>query len=635
MVLKKAAKTVCIFTMAMFVMTAFLFLVAPPAQAQTVEELISQGKTALESHNIAIANSLFQSALQIAPQHGEANLYYAGTRILNLVYAQELNTLLDRFNIDETGRDIYSWTADFNYDVDGRIVLPETTPTSGEIFAYLHDVVLPQINGALSNLDALEETANDPSSPISIVNAAMANYEIDSDIEIDYGDVALYRSVLHLLKAAIHIIDSFNFDVDIYAIVAKANNESLNIKADIIEAYPDLLKLSDSKLPEAKNAIIESINAFKTGLDFMRNEQDSQDNDLFSIDPESLADEHRLQVALTQVIDSLQGNVQKPFTIELSQFIHLGHFFDQPMNLRDFLFGQGAQTFLTDHLLYQVEWALTNISSLDKTFSQTLSTVDYPLDMDLEIDFGDVAMARSGMYALKSAIQTFCAYNMDVPFHEILDKMEKEQFTIKEDLLQAYPNFLNLFPDHRLSSAKSALREAIDAYNAGSSFIRSETDDQLNDIVTILTDDEISDDNEFRSFIGDLKNALNGKTVMDITNARSDMNQFALDLTRFYDNPIQNLQTVLPDFNSENQIIRNSLPDPTMGGIVPDFQNDDWNQILDLQPNPILQKLITVLQVCAGIHIANVMDAVEDVNIDGRVGLAEAIYYLEQLASQQ
>jgi hypothetical protein len=103
-----------------------------------------------------------------------------------------------------------------------------------------------------------------------------------------------------------------------------------------------------------------------------------------------------------------------------------------------------------------------------------------------------------------------------------------------------------------------------------------------------------------------------------------------LDLTKFFDSPIGNLRDYLPDFNTENNVINGSFPDPTIGGILPDFQQDDWRELLDLSINPFLEKLILVLQVCAGIDVSDVGDAVEDVNNDQVIGLQEAVHYLRE-----
>ncbi len=629
MIPKRAVKRFSV-SMAIVLSTIITFFLAIPAYAVTAEDYVALGKDALIAQDIVKANNNFLAALQLDSGHAEANLFYAATRILNLVYAEASNTLLDRFGIDAAGREFYAWTADFPRNAEGDIVLPSDAPTSGDVLAYLETILLPQIDGALGNLDALEDAASETTAPITVVSAALLNDEVDMETEVDYGDVALYRSILQLAKSIILGLNSYDLDVDIDDLAAKANNDNLNIVSDVIEAYPSLLKLSDPMLSGAKAALVESIEAYQAASAFIRNEPDAQDDDLITIDLESTTDESHFRVALAQIRDSLLGPAQGPFALEFGQLIHLGHFFDNPMDLRDFLSGGGIQRFLKEQVLYQVDHALAQLSDVPNTFSGTLSPADYPLDMAAEIDFGDIAMAKSLLLFGKAVIQTFNAYDTDVALYDILDKIDKDAFRIDEDLIQAHPKLFTIHPDHQLAGAKSSLLAGIDAYNAASNFIRSETDDQVDDWIQIRTDDELSEDAEIRAFLSDLKNALAGPAMMDANRYRSGRDQFMLDLTQFFDSPIDNLRDYLPDFNTENKVIHGSFPDPAIGGVLPDFQQDDWREILDLSINPFLQKLIMVLQVCAGIDVPNVRDAVEDVNNDQMVGLQEAIHYLHE-----
>jgi hypothetical protein len=278
---------------------------------------------------------------------------------------------------------------------------------------------------------------------------------------------------------------------------------------------------------------------------------------------------------------------------------------------------------------------LAHLSDVPETFMGMLSPDDYPLDTALEIDFGDIAMAKSALLFLRAGILIFGAYDMDAPLYDILDKMDRDAFTVEEDLIQAYPALLTLHSDHQLAGAKSDTLDGIDAYTAASDFIRGETDDQSDDWIQMNTDDELKEDADIRAFLADLKNALAGPTMMDADRYRSGRDQFMLDLTEFFDSPIGNLRDYLPDFNAENDVILGSFPDPTIDGVLPDFQQEDWRELLDLPTNPFLQKLILVLQVCAGIDVPNVGDAVEDVNNDQMIGLQEAVHYLHESVMQK
>ena len=550
------------------------------AYAFTAEEYVNLGKQALEVHNIVTANTNFKSALLEDNTNHEANFYYAVTRILALVDSPEFNNLLDAFGVDAAGRDFYYWTADLPHDLEGKIDLPANSPTTYEIIAFIENTMMPEIEGALANLDQLEDTDSEYFEPITIVTALMTNS--DTDVEADYGDVAMYRSSLQFFKALILIITTYDLNADIDNIAGKAKNDILNIKADIIDAYPNLLNLNSPDMSGAKLALIESINAYITASKFIRNETDSQADDLISIYPEDLEGEGHFKNGLLQAKDSLEENPKVPFTVEISQFVNLADIFDNPFNLRDLLYTKGLQTLLKDHLENQIDWALTNLEGPDETFNQVFDTTNYPVDEEVEVDFGDIAIGRSMLYTYRSAIKTFCAYDLNTDVYDITTKLDNETFDLKADLLNnlLYPDFLYLQPGHQLGSAKTDLNAAINSYKAGSNFIKNiETDSQLNDLITI-DPEYIADEQEFLTFANAVQDSLSGPAYVGTDPL------LLVDLTQFYDDPIH-LKEFLPDLDANDEMIPNTFPDPTFNGILPDFNQEDWYHALELNPEKI------------------------------------------------
>jgi hypothetical protein len=130
-------------------------------------------------------------------------------------------------------------------------------------------------------------------------------------------------------------------------------------------------------------------------------------------------------------------------------------------------------------------------------------------------------------------------------------------------------------PSPQLGSAKSAVENAIEAYNEGSDFIRQEQDDQTNDVITFDPDD-LADEAEFRTFLGQLEASLAGPTEIGIEDP------IKVDLTKFFDEPYIHLRDYLPDITDDNQIISYTFPDPTLSGIFPDFGQEDWSDWLAL-----------------------------------------------------
>jgi hypothetical protein len=121
------------------------------------------------------------------------------------------------FQLD--GGDVTNWVVDSVQLLEGigDIILPVAAPTSGEVITFLSDVLLFEINEALNNLSHIDSTFG-----IWLTAAETGN---EHDIEVDYGDVLLYKSLLQAAKAAILLLSSYDLDVDIDEIIGKMNSD--------------------------------------------------------------------------------------------------------------------------------------------------------------------------------------------------------------------------------------------------------------------------------------------------------------------------------------------------------------------------------------------------------------------------
>ncbi len=360
------------------------------AQGNMAED-VEEGRVYLCAHDIVNANISFKKAVSDDPADPEANFFYSVTRILALVNDVTFNDLLDRFDVSSEGRNLYEWTADFQRDIEGDVVLQDDAPTSGEVLAFLKDILLPEVEGALDNLGVIDDEFSIILSPEETLQ--------DENLEVDYGDIALYRSALHALRLLILIFDAYDLDLDIDDIVLAIQNDDFSINSDILAVYADFLKLKpccgsffdDDRdvdgsdlvhfmdafgsssgdadynpdadfdkngtvdesdlgafaaefgqrlLGEAKNAVRNSIGSYFEASKFIRNETDFQEDDLVAFDPEELEDEEEFINILLDIQDSLNGPAligdnepDSPFTLDLTQF------FDDPIDLRDMLPG--------------------------------------------------------------------------------------------------------------------------------------------------------------------------------------------------------------------------------------------------------------------------------------------------------
>ena len=582
MAVKKRSKQIVILFVCLFLMSGIwpqqdlvkrLLLQPLPAYGETAAYYVNLGRQAIEEKDIVAANTHFLAALGEAPSHQEASLYYSVTRIVGLAYHNEFNDLLDQFGVDASGRNLYNWTAQLPMDMNGNLDLPSDSPTGGDLTAFIENTVLTEIDAALANLNQLEDAAFNPSDPITVLTPAMLGS--DTDMEVDYGDVAHYRSLLHMSKAVLTILISYDLNIDIDEVIAKINNDTLDIRSDIINAYPQLLELKRPNLADVKDSLIQSIDAYLEASDFIRNEEDFQGDDLIYFNTEKLSDENKFRWILNQIRASMLSDAKPDFTPELAQFVDLGRFFDKPLNLRDFLYTESVNKILEDHLGYQIDWALAHLNGLAESYTEVIGPSDYPIEASVEIDFGDIALLRSALYASRAAVKTVNAYDIDVNIYDIIEVLKNEIFNINNDILKTYPDFLTLLLDHKLVDAKNDIQSAINNYLAGSDYIRAEADDQTDDLI-VFDAEALNDDLELRSVLSKVQTSLEGEPVSNPLDGDTRIN-----IGEFYDDPIS-LRAYLPAFDHNNQIAPNTLPDPSFSGILPDLTQEAWNRLLDL-----------------------------------------------------
>lgn len=297
------------------------------AQEQTADHLVQQGREALLQKDMVSANGLFYSALQLNQNHEEANFFYAITRILVLFCRPEFNSLLDRLGVSSEGRNLYQWEADFTRDSYGEVILPAEAATSGEIQTYLENYLKPQIEGALANLDKISQSFN-----IQVSSEVLS----DEVLEVDYADVLMGKSLYQSAKAALLIINSYDLNLDLEVVFHKINKDNFSLKADLLNAFPQLLTLvAPEKMPQAKEVIIAAIEDYLLASATIKEETDPQDDDLIALDVQEIEDEEKFLNQLQEIKTWLTQNISTQMHLDDYQCenltVNLSRFFDQPV----------------------------------------------------------------------------------------------------------------------------------------------------------------------------------------------------------------------------------------------------------------------------------------------------------------
>ena len=198
---------------------AFLMVICPisVSNAATGRELLFNHGNPTYSGLVA-ANQKFKDALSTDPNNQETNLFYAVTRIGTFALEEGtgsgLETLRDVFQAFGMTRNSNEFFEDGSpYDTPSE--LPGNSPSGEEIRQFLAGPCITLLNGTLANLEKIGS---------SFQTTLTADETGGEAVEIDYGDVLMYKAMLNTSKCFVLIMSSYNIDVDIDDIVNKINN---------------------------------------------------------------------------------------------------------------------------------------------------------------------------------------------------------------------------------------------------------------------------------------------------------------------------------------------------------------------------------------------------------------------------
>ena len=144
-------------------------------------------------------------------------------------------------------------TLDYNLPKDDsdNYNVPETAPTTESVRAFMSGALLSAIDASIGNLDITIANWNDSSKHI------VAKEKRDTDngyIEVDYGDIYLFRASLKELKSMVLTITAYDLNVDIREIAALDNLEAFS-ENDFLDRYQDFLKLIPTSATPTGNGI--------------------------------------------------------------------------------------------------------------------------------------------------------------------------------------------------------------------------------------------------------------------------------------------------------------------------------------------------------------------------------------------
>ena len=165
------------------------------------------------AQDIVEADNSYKAELVKNPANQEAHLFRFATRLLRIAEENQdgpdpaavtdsFQGMLDGFGLTSEGRSIFDFFARPPEDpVTGRLDLPNTSPTGADIQTFLHNVVLPEIIGAIEeNLAAIDTTF---SLMLSTEDLHDFGFPDEGLVEIDFGDVKIFEAGLRASRAAL------------------------------------------------------------------------------------------------------------------------------------------------------------------------------------------------------------------------------------------------------------------------------------------------------------------------------------------------------------------------------------------------------------------------------------------------
>ena len=332
-----------------------------------------------------------------------------------------------------------------------------------------------------------------------------------------------------------------------------------------LSSFPKIGTFSNiASIASASNCLIRAIDHYLAGSQLIGAETDYQADDLIVFDPEDANAEVRARLWLAQIRDSLTRHVNPSFTMELSQFLDLGSLFANPVALRGWVTGGGVRQALLDQVRSQLDVGLSHLAGAGTGFNQVLRPGESPFARrDVEVDYGDICMMKSYLTGGKALIDLIGSYDTEC---DIVKLMESDP-TLISDFMKTYPRFLAMSNTAYLAAASNLVPAAINYYLTGSQFIRDESDDQSDDLMTIRPNRLVTEA-KTRTQLEGLRDSMTGTVLI----ANAEVYEYVRLGRLFVTNYVTRAH--LPTFTNDNQAVEGTFPDPTFNGVLP--SNTQW-----------------------------------------------------------
>ncbi|MFA5904230.1 MAG: hypothetical protein WC836_09870, partial [Desulfobacula sp.] len=165
----------------------------------------------------------------------------------------------------------------------GTYLPPSTVPEAGLIPLYFNTSFAALLDDVLANLSKVDQT-------IAVILTAQETG--DMAVEIDYGDILLFKGAVNTLKGLLLTFFAYNMDgIETKELIQLGRADMFRIQRDLLDNYPSALRLitgGAAQLANAKAALLAAIDLSQAAFDYITAETDSQNDDLFSLDQDDM-----------------------------------------------------------------------------------------------------------------------------------------------------------------------------------------------------------------------------------------------------------------------------------------------------------------------------------------------------------
>ena len=289
------------------------------------------------------------------------------------------------------------------------------------------------------------------------------------------------------------------------------------------------------------------------------------------------------------------------------------------------------QQTISEEIIPAIDYSLERLQivedDLSFTFELTPKMQGDEYEEVREIDLGEAYMIDAQLRLLKAIFQVAIAYNFDFDdngsYASFDDDSDENILRHWERLLDPTGTFMTLRSPDAMRDAKASILAAIDKIEEGLGAIRTETDDQYDDIIRVEDLDDLDDEidlsdqgddvpaffREIRTVNTALRKAreiLEGTVEIEADfdgDSYTPKQTVIFDVGQFFDNPVADLRTLLPYHTWHLNLLQNRnfadelvltdaegnaleyspplvFPDPSFGGVFSNISTNE--QLLDL-----------------------------------------------------